>query len=73
MLCDKDGFYLPELIMTWGELSFSGSMEEDFFTKTPILKNCSPERNQVAAHAQKRVSVPLIKNKSLLENQYYVS
>ena len=22
----------------------SGSMEEDFFTKTPILKNCSPEQ-----------------------------
>ena len=22
----------------------SGSMEEDFFTKTPILKNCSSER-----------------------------
>ena len=37
----------------------SGSMEEDFFSKTPILKNCSPERNQVAAHAQKRVTVPL--------------
>ena len=37
----------------------SGSMEEDFFTETPVLKNCSPERNQVAAHAQKRVTVPL--------------
>ena len=30
-----------------------------FLHQTPILKNCSPERNQVAAHAQKRVTVPL--------------
>ena len=30
-----------------------------FLHQTPILKNCPPERNQVAAHAQKRVTVPL--------------
>ena len=30
-----------------------------FPQQTPILKNCSPERNQVAANAQKRVTVPL--------------
>ena len=32
----------------------SGSIEEDFFTKRQ-----SPNANQVAAHAQKRVTVPL--------------
>ena len=31
-----------------------------FLHQTPILKNCSPERNQVAAHAQKHVTVPWI-------------
>ena len=30
-----------------------------FLHQTPILKNCPPERNQFAAHAQKRVTVPL--------------
>ena len=30
-----------------------------FLHQTPILKNCPPEGNQVAAHAQKRVTVPL--------------
>ena len=35
-------------------------MERGFLHQTPILKNCPPERNQVAAHAQKRATVPLI-------------
>ena len=31
-----------------------------FLHQNAILKNCPPERNQVVAHAQKRVTVPLI-------------
>ena len=45
-------------------------MEEDFFTETPILKNCPLERNQVAAHAQKRVTVPL--NDSWIYKDLYI-
>ena len=37
----------------------SGSMEEDFFTKSQSWKNIRQNRNQDAAHAQKRVTVPL--------------
>ena len=37
----------------------SGSMEEDFFTKSQSWKNVRQNRNQDAAHAQKRVTVPL--------------
>ena len=37
----------------------SGSMEEDFFTKRQSWKTVRQNRNQVAAHAQKRVTVPL--------------
>ena len=37
----------------------SGSMEEGFFTKSQSWKNVRQNRNQDAAHAQKRVTVPL--------------
>ena len=37
----------------------SGSMEEDFFTKSQSWKNFRQNRNQDAVHAQKSVTVPL--------------
>ena len=40
----------------------SGSMEEDFFTKRQSYKNVRQNKNQDAAHEQKRVTVPLKTN-----------
>ena len=40
----------------------SGSMEDDFFTKSQSYKSVRQNKNQDAAHAQKRITVPLKTN-----------
>ena len=51
-------------MITTSIISFSGlsgSMEEDFFAESQLWKKFRQTRNLNAAHAQKRVTVPLTK------------
>ncbi|CAH3192998.1 unnamed protein product, partial [Porites evermanni] len=45
----------------------SGSMEEDFFTKTPILKNCSPEQKSNCRTCEEACHSPFNNNTNTVE------
>ena len=54
---------MDQIALEYWYYGFLGRLRVDgrgFLHQTPILKNCSPDRNQVAARTQKRVTVPLI-------------